>query len=83
MKNGSLVNIGMSLSKFSKPLVSQPLSCLPRLEPDSIKISLIAHVFGNGYSVVKVYDGVPPSTWDEHRLSRILDALDNRVEFTV
>ena len=59
----------------SEPLVGKSLPVLPSLEPDPFEVAFGTDVLSNGYGVIQIDDGMPPSSRHKHCLARILDAL--------
>lgn len=63
------------LEQFKEP-DTQLLAPLARPDPDSVEVSIVANILRYCNGQIKVEDGMPPVAWDEHGLSRVLDALD-------
>ena len=72
----------MPPQKF-QPSVCESFPRLSCLGPHPLEVALIAHIFSDRNSVIKVDHGVPPSSGNEHGLAWVLDALDDRRQFAL
>jgi hypothetical protein len=65
-----------------KPGVSKSFPVFASLNPNSLEVTLVAHVFSYCNSGVQVYDCMPPPSRNKNGFPRVLDAFDN-FEFSV